>query len=57
MTDLVRELIDQAELVCETVRHNPCDCEGCMLFNWDLKEDEEFECPMQATIEALEIAG
>ena len=57
MTDLVRELIDQAEVVCESVRDTPCGCEGCLLFQLNFKEDEEFECPMSATIDALEITG
>ena len=33
MTDLVRKLINQAKTVCNSVKSNPCDCEGCWLFD------------------------
>ena len=57
MTDLVRKLINQAKTVCNSVKSNPCDCEGCWLFDWNLEEGEDFECPMQKTIDELTATG
>ena len=48
----IRELIDNAEELCSSIRDNPSGCEGCWLFDWD--DPENFKCPLKANIEKIE---
>lgn len=46
-TEDIKELINQAETVCDTIGDMPSGCDGCWLFDEDT---EDFRCPMHATI-------
>ena len=45
----VKELINQAETICDTISDMPSGCDGCWLYD----ESEDFECPMHKTISRI----
>lgn len=49
-TEDIKELIDCAETVCDTITDMPSGCDGCWLFD---EEVEDFECPLHKTIDRI----
>lgn len=49
--DLVWEVLEAAEILCDTVRDTPAGCESCRYYN---PEDEDWVCPLEQNIEDLE---
>ena len=46
----IKELINQAETICDTIGDMPSGCDGCWLYD---EESEDFECPMHKTISRI----
>ena len=48
--NLVWDVIEAAEILCDTVRDTPAGCDGCRYCD---PEDPNWKCPLEDTIEKL----
>lgn len=46
----IKDLINNAEVLCETIKDKPAGCEACYLFDED---NDNFECPLHQTINKI----